>query len=461
MRKLLSRFHGMLKTLRSQHGELRFEADDHEQQEVWARLVDTCLKAFTPWSTLQACPVPQDYDAARDKLPPRLSGAGGERVDVNQIEMNRCHAFIDPICDGRLMEALLLQPPMSRLALPRFYMNNERIDSDPTHSGRPSGLTAADRDNINKQLSDQARRRKQADPQSVIVVVDGEERAHLQLTGGSSQSILLEEGDSVIELRAQAGDADLLLAIVPLAYTETRGPAASHETLWRGRHGNLDLKIAPAALSGEEPAQATATINFTAKSVFGEMFQKNNQGWLPRLAFAGMALLLAGVGIRYIIKHNKPQPPAAAIAVAPVNPTPSQSPGLSPSPAPLPQIADAHISFRLLPDDQATRGPEGRETMIALPAGHTMINFELPLPSGYDRENLSATLKLFFNPGVILKQDHLHPTNVENELVVIFAVPSEKLKNGQEYAVELQTAKAGQKPETVESYGFQTRRRGK
>jgi hypothetical protein len=346
-------------------------------------------------------------------------------------------------------------------------MNNERMNNDSdndnaaTHSGRPSGLTEAERDSINQQLSAQARRRKQADPESVIVVVDGEERAHLQLQAGSSQSILLEEGDSVIELHARSGHEDLVLAIVPLAYTDAHGLAAAEETLWQGRNGNLALKITPAALSGEEPAQATATINFNAKSLFAVNHSHDRHVWFPRLtfprlAFVAMALLLAVVGTRYLIERNQPRPSVPAIAASPANASPSQSLSLGPSPTPLPQVADAHISYRLVPDEQTTRGPEGSETVIALPVDHTVINFELPVPSGYERENLSATLKLFFKPGVILTENNLHPSKMKNDLVLILAVPSEKLKTGQEYAVEVQAAKAGQKPETVESYEFQT-----
>jgi len=220
------------------------------------------------------------------------------------------------------------------------------------------------------------------------------------------------------------------------------------------------LKITPAALSGDEPAQATATIYFNAKSVFGAKLRQDRHVWFPRLAFAAVALLLAGVGIRYLIERNQPQPTAPLIAAAPANPNPNPSLiVVSPSPTPLPQVAEAHISYRLVPDEQATRGPQGRETVIALPADHTVINFELPVPSGYERENLSATLKLFFKPGVILAQNNLHPSQMKNHQVVVLAVPAEKLTPGQEYAVELKAAKSGQNPETVESYGFQTRRK--
>jgi hypothetical protein len=40
---------------------------------------------------------------------------------------------------------------------------------------------------------------------------------------------------------------------------------------------------------------------------------------------------------------------------------------------------------------------------------------------------------------------------------VSFAISSEKLKPGQEYAVELQGANANGKMETVESYGFRVK----
>ncbi len=251
MRKLLKRF-STLKTCRTQHGELRFETFEmNDEQEIWTRLVDTCLKAFTPWSTLQACPVPVDYDASRDRLPSRLSGHGGERMDFNQVEINRCHAFIDPVCDSRLMVALLLQPPKEKLALPRFYMENQHIENDPTHRDRDpdgtSGLTPEERNNISQQLSSQASRRKQADPQSITVVVDGEERAHLHLDKATSQSITLEEGDQLIEIRTQFAGEDLLLAVHQLAYTESRGLAAAELALWRGISCNLDLVIVPEA----------------------------------------------------------------------------------------------------------------------------------------------------------------------------------------------------------------------
>jgi hypothetical protein len=456
----------MLKTSRTQHGELRFETvlfETNDQQEVWARLVDICLRNFTPWSTLQACPVPQDYDATRDKLPPRLSGNGGERVDLNQVEMNRCHAFIDPICDGRLMEALLLQPPREKLALPRFYMENQDTNNHPAPSNPISGLTPEEREDISKQLSGQATRRKQADPQRIIVVVDGEERAQLQLKTGDRQTIQLqlEEGDELIEVRTRFAAEDLLLAIHPVAYTESRGLAAAEECIWRGEFGTLNLAIEPAGAFGEEPALATATFDFHPHAFFRarRTFWLDRRQWFPRFAFTGMALLVAGLLIRYTAQRNRSLPIAPATATSagspvltpPLNNEPLKQ---SPSPAPIAQLSAAHIAYRLVPDEQATRGAGGIETVITIPSKPTVIELELPVASDYAQESFRATLKLFFKPGQILSKNDLRPKRLNNALIVSFSVPSEKLQAGQDYAVELQTVKPGEKPETAESYAF-------
>jgi len=460
MKKLLKRF-GMLKTCRTQHGELRFETFEiNDQQEVWERLVDTCLKAFTPWSTLQSCPVPAHYDASRDKLPTRLSGSGSERVDFNQVEINRCHAFIDPVCAGRLMEALLLQPPMEKLALPRFYMENERIKNDPTHldSGNTSGLTPGERENISQQLSAQASRRKQADPQLIIVVVDGEERAQLHLKTASSQTITLEEGDELIEIRTRFAGEDLPLAIYPLAYTESRGLAAARETLWRGPSGNLDLTIVLAAVLGEEPVQATATIRFKPKifPLASRAFWPDRRKWIP--ALAGLALVIAAVVTARFALVREHGLPSVRQAVSQSTPTLNVTPNPTPSATPLPQIAAAHVVYTLVPDELATRGSAGGETVIAVPKGQAIIDLDLPVRSEYAQKKLRASLKLFFKPGEILSENNLRPKPSKNGLVVTFTVPSDKLAAELEYAVELQIGKPGQKPETVESYGFRIKR---
>src|SRR5262249_62321255 len=58
MDKLERRFGRYIRTIRTQHGERRFEA--WENQQRWADLVGSCLTLFIPWSTRQSCPVSSD-----------------------------------------------------------------------------------------------------------------------------------------------------------------------------------------------------------------------------------------------------------------------------------------------------------------------------------------------------------------------------------------------------------------
>jgi hypothetical protein len=479
MKKLGKRF-TTLKTCRTQHGELRFETLDSEtdgQQATWGSLVDTCLKAFTPWSTLQACPVPANYDASRDRLPSRLSGQGGGKVDFNQVEINRCHAFIDPVCDSRLMEALLLEPPMEKLALPRFYMENERIDNNPTHTGGASGLTPAERETISKDLVGQVGRRKLTDPQAMIVVVDGEQRAQLTLTSESTLTFLLEEGDQLIELRGRAENQEFVLAIHPLGYTESHGIAQTKVTLWQGAAGTLALNVTPEAQTGEEPLKATATLRFTPKLFpwTARVFKSNGAVAFPRLAWAALALALAaGVTIHFVTLHESTtgvsttKPSTAGVnktkssppAIPQSNPAmAAATPGTNPvaSASPLPEIAGLHVRYSLVPDELTERGANGSETTITIPQKPAVIDFQLPVQSDYARKSFRASLKFFFKPGEIVSKNNLRAVKSRDGLVINFAVPSDKLTAGEEYVVEVQTGNTEQKMETVESYGFRTK----
>jgi hypothetical protein len=474
MKKLGKRF-TTLKTCRTQHGELRFETLTYEtdaQHATLTSLVDSCLRAFTPWSTLQACPVPANYDASRDRLPSDLSGQGRGKVDFNRVEINRCHAFIDPVCDSRLMEALLLQPPMEKLALPRFYMENERHDNNPAQTGGTTGLTPSERATISKDLADRAGRRKSTDPQAMIVVVDGEQKAQLTLTAESMLTFALEEGDQLIELRELGADGDQLLALHALAYTESRGIAETHVRLWQGNAGTLALAITPDSQTGEEPLKATATLRFKPR-VFpfpwaSRVFTRNGKMLFPRLAFAALALALAaGITLRLIKTHEnatslttlkpgtesptQPAIPQGTPAIAAATPNPEASA------TPMPEVASLHVRYTLVPEELKVRGPNGSETLLAIPQKSAVIDLQLPIEADYAGETFHASLKLFFAPGDIVSMNGLHAEKSRKGLIVTFAVPSGKLKAGEEYVVELQTGKKNQKMETVESYGFRTK----
>ncbi|HSM87194.1 MAG TPA: hypothetical protein VLT16_13635, partial [Candidatus Limnocylindrales bacterium] len=293
MGKLEKRFGRLLRTLRTQHGELRFEV--MQDQAPWAVLVDTCLKAFTPWSTATNCPVPRDFDATQGKLPPHLSGVGTDKLDPNEIEINRCHAFIDPVCYGRLAEALTFEAPSRKLAVPRFYMDNVRNDGPSIQPPQQGGLTAEERKTILDEISNQDSRRQKINPQFVSLVVDGVEKARLNLDSQRSYGFEIEEGAELLEVIADDAGKELVLAAEPIQYTESKGIAASETSLFTFRRGDLALSISPFPQPAGGPRFAMASVSFTPRGWASRKVTAAS-GWrlLPRLAIPGLALLLLG-----------------------------------------------------------------------------------------------------------------------------------------------------------------------
>ena len=127
MSRLVERFGPFLNLTRTETGERVFESGERNR---WTHLVRQCLIAFTPWSTVSHCLMPADFHPQAQSLPHLLTGIGHEKHNQDEIEINRCHTFIDPVCHRRLMLALGLDPPEARLALPRFFSNRSGADDD-------------------------------------------------------------------------------------------------------------------------------------------------------------------------------------------------------------------------------------------------------------------------------------------------------------------------------------------
>jgi len=115
MDKLAERFGDFIKTTRAEHGELRFETAD--DQARWSDLVNHCLKLFTPWSTQGLC---SHFSAIIGGDGKSTSLYWNADADLNEMEMRSCHVLIEPACYNRLLNALRLEPPATKLALPRF-----------------------------------------------------------------------------------------------------------------------------------------------------------------------------------------------------------------------------------------------------------------------------------------------------------------------------------------------------
>ena len=480
MNKLEKRFGGLLRTIRAGHGELRFEVE--QDQSLWAALVETCLKIFTPWSTHHACPVPSDYNASPEKLPQRLSGKGPDQVDPNDVEINRCHAFIDPICYGRLMRALTFDAPGQRLALPRFFMDINSNDS----TGRPTQpptLAPDERKQIMDELSAQDKRRKNASVQSVSLVVDGMERARLDLhnpdlhnqSGATFTAIEIEEGAELIELRAQQESGDLLLAVQPVLYEQGHGIAPLRIILFRQGWRKFALEIVPGPQTAEGPRHAAVKLSYTANPLAEFLHagllhaglldsDGDRQAWssgtrFSRTRYAAGALALVtvgwGLGIATHMRMQKPQTVAALPLLTPATQMKPTEPVVAlENRKNIPQVSAA-LSFVLVPDEDVVRtvGSAGYPS-VSLPSQPVVVNLELPIDSAHVKKSFRASLKEFQSHREILSESHLKAKKTAKRSSVLFALPSVMLENRQDYAVDLSATSPEGASEDVGSYTF-------
>lgn len=457
MNKLQERFGAMLKTCRAQHGEVRFEPSD--QQARWAGLVDACLKAFTPWSTCNACPVPSNFEGSEQKLPARLSGKGASEADQNQIEINRCHAFIDPVCYGRLVRGLSIEPPGQKLDLPRFFMEN--VDSSNQSDllpQQPPQLSAEERKAIGNDASAQAERRRKAAPTSLIVVIDGKESARLDLARTTGQQLEINEGAELIEIWTEYEGEPLLLATHKIAYSDTLHsgtPGFAPASFSFGFKGGAELmlQIAGAGQTQEGPPTAVLSLTYrpNARGVQGA------SPWLraaPRFALASAALIalgwFLGMSSHRLAFTAKTTPPAFA-----VKPTPQSLFTITP-----PEIAQTHeapITYRLVSDDLSTRGNGNSEIpSVVVPQHPALVHLELPVSPADASKTFRCALKLFLKKEETIIENRLRAHRTSGVSVVTFPLPSALLEANSDYTVDLRSRGSRGEWEELNTYTFHT-----
>jgi hypothetical protein len=454
MGKLERRFGKLLRTCRTQHGELRFEAS--QDQERWADLAEACLRAFIPWSTTRSCcPVPRNFGAETAMLPPQLVGATAEKMDHDQVEINRCHAFIDPVCYSRLTRALAFDPPEKKLALPRFFMENTPSQNKPDQSQQASPLTPDERKTVGSHLSAEAARRRKAAAQFVTVAVDGVQCAGMDLSAGSERALEIEEGAELLEIRTTYQGDEVLLATHRVPYTEAQGIAPSRATIFLKGGNALLLDITPAATSvAGEPRRAVVRLSYRP-SVFGA-WQENHASLWSGIKYALTASLLLAAGWILGAKtggdyrqlpHVKP--PDSFVAALPSSSTPSaqQLPTQKP-----PELVS---SYRLVPDDSIVRGAGGSDVpSVMVPARPALLRLQLPVGPSDARKSLRATLRPFLTKTDILSQSLRTAKSAASGALATFWVPSTVLESNQDYAVDLRSRKSSGVLEEVNSYTF-------
>ena len=194
MKEFRERFGEMLKVVRGNRGEQRFE--ETSDQEQAGRLVKACLEHFTPWAT--QCVVKQPLDLYGNSVK-GLSFDGKDPDEEHSIEINRIHAVIHPPCFDNVIASLGFDEPSRRLSLPYFYLADSENRSGRGGERRAPELSDQDYQRISDHM-DKNRKRRKAGPKAVLSLrVDGREVARLG-QGETSATFQIDDGAEFLEV---------------------------------------------------------------------------------------------------------------------------------------------------------------------------------------------------------------------------------------------------------------------
>src|SRR5262249_49628592 len=201
MKELKERFGDWLRVTRGARGEERFQTDDTPRQR--AELAHECLREFTPWST--NCAIPTELDPFTEEIHD-LAFDGSDPDREHAIEVNRFHAALHPDCFARLAASLNFASPAERLTTPYFSMSKNR-DQDrdrkpPRRSRRAPKLDEAELNAVKSLLTEKSSRRKTVAAGLLRIIVDGTERARLDLNRASHVRFEAHENDELIEVQS-------------------------------------------------------------------------------------------------------------------------------------------------------------------------------------------------------------------------------------------------------------------
>jgi hypothetical protein len=454
MTKLEKRFDGFLKTLRTQHGELRFE--ECPDQRTWADLVDACLDVFTPWSTCKKCPVPATFDPARGQLLPQLSEPSLAELGRDQVEIKRCHVFIDPVCYTRLATALALDPPEKRLALPRFFMQNAK-NEQPSPPPQPPALSEEERQAISDYLSAQASRRRKASAQFVKVLVDGEERGRLDLTHKNETSFAIDEGAELVEIKTDYQGQELLLATQPVSYSAEGGFVHSQSQIFLKGRNRLTVHISPLEQMArtEDPRRAVVQLSYEPRHLAVAWGSAKRPLWLSAVRYSAATIGLVAVG--WILATRTKLDHAKSVADNLVAP-PAQTLPPAAAPAPAEQVIAGlpePSTVRLTPDELIVRGSGGPDIpSVSLPPRPALMALELPLVPEDSRGSFRAVLRPFIKNTDILSEEVRLKKGAQAGAMLVFWVPSTALQAHRDYMVVVYSRTPSGKLEEVSTYTF-------
>ena len=457
MSKLKARFGEGLRPARSQHGEVRFE--EYQDQRVWQDIVDESLRVFTPWSTA-ICPVPPNFQPGQLNCPRLLRGAGPDAIDENQLEMNRCHAFLEPACHRRLIMGLGFSPPEQKLSVPRFTMKDEsRNDGPGPERPQAAPLSDKEREFLKESLVAEAARRRVSEGRFLRIRVDGADCALMDTEQPEKCRFEIQEGAELFEVWTRDQGADLLLATHRVPYQKIHGLRATNLLLSLPGSRELALRITPAA-------DQSAVVSLEFHETPGWSAQARQRAFaspmIRGLAYGIAAIALVALGWQWGARSARQQA-LTRVPSPPINSAPDRSKEIYSKPSPPLLAANAGhpvVAFRLVSDDLRVRG-EGSPDIspVVIKPETVLVNLELPVDAG-GKGTYRGSLRLFMGKRDLLVQDMLKARPVAGASVVVLAVPASLLlRKDADYLVDLKYAEPGQVMEDVSTYTFHVSRR--
>src|SRR5260370_5283310 len=429
MNNVSQRFEGFLKTTRVEHGELRFEAC--HDQERWAALVDDCCKAFAAWRTQRL------WSQLAKASDGKTVGIAAPDADRNDLELRWCHMFIEPTCYSRLLRELAFDSPDKRLALPRFFMSEKQeknVDND-SHLGHPAELSEEGLDEIQRRLAARDARRQNIDPHYVTLLIDGMEHKQFDLTEKGQLQVEVDAGASLIEIRGEDDQGDLLLATHVISYAENAFESSGGSAII-GR-GKLKFTVAPVASSSESPSRAILTLDYHPRMQLGWPWDLTRVPKAPgraiaAYALAGFTMVLIGWGLATTFYGHRIKLLEQQLNKAHVNQ--SKLP---------PTAARAIMAYTHRSDAPRDRGSE----MAGLPPisfrlHSPAISLELALPQTREAGGYTAELKTFSGDQTLPTIRFLQARRTDAGSGVELLVPSDLLKADTYYTVHLHSLKS-------------------
>jgi hypothetical protein len=429
MEKVSQRFAGFLKITRVEHGELRFET--FEDQARWVGLVDDCLTTFTPWSTQGHC---SQFLVARGGNTNMASVSRAADTDLNELEMRCCHILIEPACYSGLLKEMALDPPATKLALPRFLMTEkqEKSGDNGTQPRRPPELSQEDLGKIQRRLAATDARRRNINPRIVTIVIDGVEHVQFDFTQKRQHQIEIESGASLIEIRAEDDRGDLILATHFLTYANNTFEF-SRDTAVLSK-GKLKFEVTPIANTADGPPRAMLSLKYHPRFQLTRPLMawrdfRNSRPTIRSYAFAAVAMAIIGCVVASLFYAHKIKVLERELQQAHRN-----QQQLAPT------AARAIISYTLTRDDQRVRGTETAGipeiSLLHSPA----VSLELPLPPTAEARSYNAEVKTFTGDQTLMTQNFLQAMRTDEGPVVAIVLSADLLKADTYYTVHLHSS---------------------